>query len=287
MRPIVSENTRDGCKALEKPVAMLETSLLGRSIIGIDLAGMNYSIGGDIAINLSMMCKSNRVLCRWHGDPATTRPVQPRTVSTVGPNQGGADDLDLDEDPPQINFPETTMMPNGINNSVSHDRPHANLQNPISYINPQTTLREPVIQHSSTSPIVGASTSGHQNGSTNPLPTPSIAPSSSDPVAVNFTIPQGMLSAYMQYLQVQTQTGKMKLEYMRRREEREEKESAHRRELERMRLERETADYEHKKQKAVQDETTKRALSLLENPNLEEGIRKAAGEYLKSLFEAK
>ncbi|KAG6898213.1 hypothetical protein C0992_003325 [Termitomyces sp. T32_za158] len=260
MRPIVSENTRDGCKTLERPVAMLETSLLGRSTIGIDLAGMNYSIGGDIAIKLSMVCKNNRVACRWHGDPATTRPVQPRTVSTGGPNQHGADDLDLDEDPSQINFTDTTMMPNGINNPVSHERPHANLQNPISYINPQTTLREPAIQHPSASPIVGANTSGQQNNSTNPVPPTPTVPSSSDPVAMNFTIPQGMLSAYMQYLQVQTQTGKMKLEYMRRREEREEKESAHRREIERMRLERETADYEHKKQKAVDDEKTKRAL---------------------------
>ncbi|KAG6861356.1 hypothetical protein C0995_001089 [Termitomyces sp. Mi166 len=227
---------------------------------------------------------------RWHGDPATTRPVQPRTASTVGPGQNGADDLDLDEDPPQINFPDTTMMPNGINNSVSHERPHPNLQNSMNYINPQTTLREPVITHSSTSPLAGASGSGPPNGITNPVPpTPSssTALSSSDPVVMNFTIPQGMLSTYMQYLQVQTQTGKMKLEYMRRREEREEKESAHRREIERLRMERETAEYEHQKYKAAQDERTNRALSLLENPNLEEGIRKAAGEYLKSLFEAK
>ncbi|KAG6850716.1 hypothetical protein H0H93_009874 [Arthromyces matolae] len=227
---------------------------------------------------------------RWQGDPATTRPTQPRTSNATGPSQNGTDEVDMEDDPPPINFPDTTnMIPNGINPSVSHDRPHPSIQNPINYINPQS-LREPVIPHSASSPIAGISASGLQHGNVNPIPpTPSssTAPSGAEPAVMNLTITQAMLSTYMQYLQVQTQTGKMKLEYMRRREEREEKDSAHRREIERIRLERETAEYEHKKQKISQDERTNRALSLLENPNLDEGIRKAAGEYLKSLFEAK
>jgi histone acetyltransferase MYST4 len=69
-----------------------------------------------------------------------------------------------------------------------------------------------------------------------------------------------MLSTYLQFLQVQTQTGKMKLEYLRRREEREEKESVQRREMERMKLEREAAEFEHSKHSATTKQKADRAI---------------------------
>lgn len=68
------------------------------------------------------------------------------------------------------------------------------------------------------------------------------------------------MSTYLQFLQVQTQTGKMKLEYLRRREEREERESAQRRELERLKMERDVAEFEHNKQNANVQQKTDRAL---------------------------
>ncbi|KAG6854375.1 hypothetical protein C0991_007366 [Blastosporella zonata] len=226
---------------------------------------------------------------RWHGDPATTRPIQPRTSGAAGSNQNGADDsIDLDDDPPpQINFPDpTTMIPNGINTSVSHDRPHPHSQNQVNYINPQT-LREPVVPHSSVSPIAGPSQQTHNASPIYPVPSSSSSatPSGSEPVVINMTVTQNMLSAYMQYLQAQTQSAKMKLEYMRRRDEREEKEILHRRDLERMRMERESAELDYQRKKVVQDENTNRAMSLVESGNID--ARKAAGDYLKKLFEAK
>jgi histone acetyltransferase MYST4 len=69
-----------------------------------------------------------------------------------------------------------------------------------------------------------------------------------------------MLSTFLQFLQVQTQTGKMKLEYLRRREEREEKESTQRRELERLKLEREAAEYERSKHSEDTKQKTARAI---------------------------
>ncbi len=69
-----------------------------------------------------------------------------------------------------------------------------------------------------------------------------------------------MLNAFMQFLQIQTQTGKMKLDYLRRREEREEKESSQRRELERLRIEREQAEFEHTKQTANLKQKADRAI---------------------------
>ncbi|KAF8072007.1 hypothetical protein FPV67DRAFT_1560717 [Lyophyllum atratum] len=196
---------------------------------------------------------------RWHGDPATTRPVQPRNPNAPGSNQNGGDDADMDDDPPQINFSDPVMMSNGINTAMSHDRPHPN---PINYINPQS-LRES--HHSS---AVHLPDNRRQRA------------------VMNLTITQGMLSTYLQFLQVQTQTSKIKLEYMRRREEREEKESAHRRETERLRMERETAEYELNKQQVVTQQKTDRALALMENPVVEESVKKAAGDYLKKLFTA-
>lgn len=69
-----------------------------------------------------------------------------------------------------------------------------------------------------------------------------------------------MVSTYLQFLQVQTQTGKLKLEYMRRREEREEKESYQRREFERVRMEREAAEFEHTKQASNMKQKADRAI---------------------------
>jgi histone acetyltransferase MYST4 len=89
---------------------------------------------------------------------------------------------------------------------------------------------------------------------------PSSSPTNNDQAVINLTITQGMMSTYLQFLQVQTQTGKMKLEYLRRREEREEKESAQRREMERIKLEREVAEFEHNKQKTNMQQKADRAL---------------------------
>lgn len=72
-----------------------------------------------------------------------------------------------------------------------------------------------------------------------------------------------MLSTFLQFLQVQTQTGKMKLEYLRRREEREEKESMQRRELERLKLERESAEYERSKHSEDTKQKTAKAIVSL------------------------
>lgn len=93
-----------------------------------------------------------------------------------------------------------------------------------------------------------------------------------------------MLSTYIQFLQVQTQTGKMKLEYLRRREEREEKEMLQRREMERIKLEREAAEFEHSKHSANIKQKADRAIELLANANVDNSVKHAASEFLKRLF---
>lgn len=111
-------------------------------------------------------------------------------------------------------------------------------------------------------PTSSTSTSGTSGavGSSSATSTGSTTGSPNDQPVVNITITQNMLSTYLQFLQVQTQTGKMKLEYLRRREEREEKESVQRREMERMKLEREAAEFEHSKHSANTKQKADRAI---------------------------
>jgi hypothetical protein len=131
-----------------------------------------------------------------------------------------------------------------------------------------------------------------------------MTPSSPDQ-AFNMVVTQGVITSFMQFLQVQTQTAKMKLEYMRRREEREEKESNQRWEAERLKKEREAAEFEYTKQKAVAQQKTDRAIvcislikpseprtlllfeqEIIGNPIVDASVKQAASDYLKKLFAA-
>jgi len=112
----------------------------------------------------------------------------------------------------------------------------------------------------SSSSLPSSSSSSSSSASSTTATTISSSSSSNDSPVVNISITQNMLSAYMQFLQVQTQTGKMKLEYLRRREEREEKEMFQRREMERIKLEREAAEFEHSKQSANIKQKADRAI---------------------------
>ncbi|KAF9453431.1 hypothetical protein P691DRAFT_658410 [Macrolepiota fuliginosa MF-IS2] len=244
---------------------------------------------------------------RWHGDPATTRPSQSRNNNSTNSNQGPAEDTEADDDtqqhqpqpppaphphqpqqaptqpqpPPQqqqqqqqntaaLDFSDPTgALTNGINGFTPH----------LTYINPQSLRDNPLVPPSpATVPTGPSSTTAHAAA----VGTAAVGPN--DPPVVNITITQSMLSTYLQFLQVQTQTGKMKLEYLRRREEREEKESVQRREMERMKLEREAAEFEHSKHSANTKQKADRAIELLSNPSIDASVKHAASEFLKKLF---
>lgn len=184
---------------------------------------------------------------RWHGDPATTRPIQSRTNGQGPPSSTAVDDADDDDQTPMdFASADPIQMTNGIN-GIANDRSH-----PMNnYINPQTLREIPPLP---TSPTSAA------GGPAQPIASSSSVASTSDPTIVNIPVTQGLLHTYLQFLQVQTQTGKMKLEYMRRREEREERESALRRDMERLKMEREAAEFEHNKQTANTKQKMDRAI---------------------------
>jgi hypothetical protein len=92
------------------------------------------------------------------------------------------------------------------------------------------------------------------------------------------------MAACLQLLQAQAQHSKLKVEYLRRREEREEKESSARREVERIRSEREQAEWEHNKESVTIKQRAQLATDLLGNPVVDGSVRQAAVDYLKKLF---
>lgn len=209
---------------------------------------MISSTGGKAFFRCSLFLRHMYAYAsRWHGDPATTRPIQSRTNGQGPPSSTAVDDADDDDQTPMdFASADPIQMTNGIN-GIPNDRSH-----PMNnYINPQT-LRD--------IPPLPTSPSSAAGGPAQPVASTSSIASTSDPTIVNIPVTQGLLHTYLQFLQVQTQTGKMKLEYMRRREEREERESALRRDMERLKMEREAAEFEHNKQTANTKQKMDRAI---------------------------
>ncbi|KAF8273333.1 hypothetical protein EI94DRAFT_1716464 [Lactarius quietus] len=115
-------------------------------------------------------------------------------------------------------------------------------------------------------------------------PTTPVA-STSDQIPPNAgAMAQTLVSACMRLLQAQADDSKMRLEYLRRREEREEADSRMRMDLEKKRQEREAADSERMQQNAKMKQKSELATELLSNPNVDPSVKAAAGDYLKKLF---
>ncbi|KAJ3811328.1 hypothetical protein EV368DRAFT_40823 [Lentinula lateritia] len=201
---------------------------------------------------------------RWNGDPATTRSTNSRLIH--GQSNGGSgvphDDDDNDDHGLDFSQPLTQATASPSFSSTS-------------------TLSS---TNTASSTLTSSSSS---SGSNHPSSTPSSSSalvSSSDQAVVNLTITQSMVSSYLQFLQAQTHTSKMKLEYMRKREEREERDSQQRRELERLKMERERAEFDHKQSSANTKQKADRAIELLGNDKVDATVKQAASEFLKRLF---
>ncbi|KAJ2916590.1 hypothetical protein MD484_g3797, partial [Candolleomyces efflorescens] len=237
---------------------------------------------------------------RWHGDPATTRPVQTRS-SGGGPSAPqGADDHDDDD---QIDFANSdpTMLVNGIN-GMSHDR----TAHQVNFMNPQTLARDPnqmpptpqtatggsvpmvtppSMQHTPSGGVTnvnqhhphgGASAAGLGVGTAPGEVPPALIPVPFSPQAIN---------AFMQYLQSQTQMNKMKMEYMRRREDREEKEHRTRLEASKLALEKEKQEVEEKRSGVLMKQKSEKAVELLGRPEIDQSVKAAAADYLRKIFD--
>ncbi|KAG2341338.1 hypothetical protein BDR05DRAFT_936380 [Suillus weaverae] len=194
---------------------------------------------------------------RWNGDPATTRPAtRQNNVPGATNSHGGEDD---DDDSLEATEPAPVLQPQSAS---SHPRPQVQQTNthelPIQEAGPSNTPSRAVF--------------------------PNVPSPSSDASVVNFALPQNMMAACLQLLQAQVQHSKLKLDYLRRREEREERDSTARKDAERARLEREAAEWEHTKETANVKHRAQLANDVLANPVVDGSVRQAASDYLKRLF---
>jgi hypothetical protein len=135
---------------------------------------------------------------------------------------------------------------------------------------PQTPSTAPVGQHHLTSYATPATTVA--NATTEQVPQNAGA------------MAQTLVTACMRLLQAQADDSKMRLEYLRRREEREEADSRMRVEMEKKRQEREAADSERLQQNAKMKQKSELATEILSSPNVDQSVKAAAGDYLKKLF---
>ncbi|KAF8907316.1 hypothetical protein CPB84DRAFT_1674945 [Gymnopilus junonius] len=197
---------------------------------------------------------------RWHGDPATTRPVQNRNPGVGNTNLGGGDEPEEEE--PTIDFNDPSSHMNGLN-GLTHDRQQQQQQHQQHhvFINPQD-LREnppPSLSQPSTHP--------------HPLvPPPQPPPQSSippDTALMNIAITQDFISGCLHYLNLQAKVAQEKLDYIRRREARE--------------LSEHNAKKEQEKSANSKNKTEK-AFELINNPNADANLKQAATEYLRKMF---
>lgn len=275
---------------------------------------MTCSIDGESQRALFMRKWHSSLRSRWHGDPATTRPIQTRSSGGGGSAAQGGDDQD--DDDPSMDYgggsdPHTMIISNGMNGIAQHDRtpqqpppPPPPLAHQVSYINPQSLGRDPSqmpptpqtatggqvpmvstpsMQHTHTPP--GAhSNPPPQNNAHHPPPPPPPPQSHpphaqpSAPPGAGMSMPPGDPSApallplpfspqamnmLMQYLQSQTTMNKMKMEYLRKREGREEEEHRTRLEASRLQLEKDKLELEEKRKNISMKQKSEKAVVCL------------------------
>lgn len=206
---------------------------------------------------------------RWENDSRSTGSRHTANGGSSIAPAGGGDDFDDDDHPPDV---ETA--PNQPKTRIT--QPYTR---PLSHPQPQP---QPVNSHMSTVPEILPPETRPSSSGSRTLASNHTSPA--DPPPANVPVPHHMLTACLQLLQAQVQHSKLKLDYLRKREEREEKESVARREIERLRLEREQAEWEHNKESVKMKQRAQLATDLLSNPVVDGSVRQAAMDYLKKLF---
>jgi len=96
---------------------------------------------------------------------------------------------------------------------------------------------------------------------------------------------QSFIATYSHMVQSQSEDSRAKLEFMKRRDGREQEDSLLRREMEKRREEREIVELERTREREKIKQKSDLATQLLSNPNVDAGVREAAADFLKKLFQ--
>lgn len=96
---------------------------------------------------------------------------------------------------------------------------------------------------------------------------------------------QTLIASYAHMVQSQSEDNRAKMEFLKRRDEREQEDSRLRREMERRREDREIAELERIRERENVKQKTDLATELVSNPNVDLGVKEAAADFLKKLFQ--
>jgi len=96
---------------------------------------------------------------------------------------------------------------------------------------------------------------------------------------------QTLIASYAHMVQSQSEDSRAKLEFLKRRDEREQEDSRLRREMDKRREEREIVELERTREREKIKQKSDLATELLSNPTVDAGVREAAADFLKKLFQ--
>ena len=222
---------------------------------------------------------------RWNGDPGVRRP--PGRARTMGPPSTVPMLAQVPEEPhiePAIRNEGPPVHDHAVA-GPSHDRTYEHDHHPSAYPTHDPGESMPSPPHTPSTVPANQQYAGAHGYAVSTAAGPTTVPGPVDQNMANFaTMAQTMMSACMRLLQAQSEDSKIRLEYLRRREEREEEESRVRADAEKRRQEREAAEWERLQRDAKVKQRSELATELLSNPSVDGGVRQAAGEYLKKLF---
>lgn len=96
---------------------------------------------------------------------------------------------------------------------------------------------------------------------------------------------QSLIATYAHMVQSQSEDSRAKLEFMKRRDEREQEDSRIRREMDKRKEEREIVELERTREREKIKQKSDLATELLSKPNIDAGVKEAAADFLKNLFQ--
>jgi len=96
---------------------------------------------------------------------------------------------------------------------------------------------------------------------------------------------QTLIATYAHMVQSQSEDSRAKLEFMKRREEREQEDSRIRRDMDKRKEEREIGELERTREREKIKQKSDLATDLLSNPSVDAGVKEAAADFLKKLFQ--
>lgn len=96
---------------------------------------------------------------------------------------------------------------------------------------------------------------------------------------------QTLIASYAHMVQSQSEDSRAKLEFMKRRDEREQEDTRLRRETEKRREEREVVELEMARERENFKQKSQLATEILSNPSIDTEVKVSASEFLKKLFQ--